>query len=135
MLHSRDIAALLEISRDEEPDEIPHAWCWDWSEAAEEYLQSQGLPVRPSTVGEYNIRAGHGLHRWVELENGTIVDGTVHQFCRDDIWILPTGHPLRSLYIYADPQGRALGSALRLQEHPLVANFNTLGGVSHFASS
>lgn len=126
-LSRQDIAALLEIAAEEEPEETPHSWCSDWTARAEEFLRGRGYELRPYIYdGQYNIRAGHGPHLWVELADGTILDGTVRQYCRDDMWILPEGHPLRALYIYAGAEGEPCGSALRPGGHPLIANPGTL---------
>lgn len=130
-LSNEDIKVLLEIAGEEEPNETPHSWCLDWTLRAEEYLQEQGFLLRETRYeDQYNLRAQRGPHLWVELLSGEIIDGTVGQFCRDDLWILPAGHPLRALYIYVGPEGRPAGSALLHQAHPLVADFDSLGGTS-----
>lgn len=120
-LKNSDIEELLLIAQEEEPDgPPPHAWCLDWTLRASDYLRSRGFGLRETIYrGQYNLRARGGPHLWIETEDGTLIDGTVSQYCRDDLWVLPSGHPLRTLYLYAGPDGSPVSSAIR-GSHPLI---------------
>jgi hypothetical protein len=135
-LEKRDIETLLEISLDQEPDETPHSWCLDWTLRAEEYLEGLGYTLRETRyLNQYNLRARQGPHLWVELSSGEIIDGTVSQFCRDDLWILPPGHLARALYLYAGNEGQAVGSALEGKGHPLVTNLDAVRSMPRSSGS